>query len=116
MWGRTNRLLSFHMTRTTDETTCPTFFLLLRVFLDARTRLPSRCLVISEIYIQTHRLTGGISEVRRSDGLRCYDIHDNFHKDWSRHSEVDKGRQTHRQRQQDDSIAALNFFRVRKLG
>jgi hypothetical protein len=33
------------------------------------------------IHIQTHRLTGGIYEARRWDGLRCYDIQANFHKD-----------------------------------
>jgi hypothetical protein len=34
---------------------------------------------------------GGIYEVRRSDELSCLDIHTKFHKDWFRHSEVDKG-------------------------
>jgi hypothetical protein len=31
---------------------------------------------------------GGIYEVRRSDGLKCYDMHIKFHKDWFNHSYV----------------------------
>jgi hypothetical protein len=31
------------------------------------------------VHIQTHRLTGEIYEVCRSDGLRCHDIHTKFH-------------------------------------
>jgi hypothetical protein len=38
------------------------------------------------IHIKTHRLIGGIYEVRHWDGLRCHDIHTKFHKDWLRHS------------------------------
>jgi hypothetical protein len=30
----------------------------------------------------------GVYEVRRSDGLRCHDVHTRFHKDWFRHSKV----------------------------
>jgi hypothetical protein len=45
---------------------------------------------------QTHRLMGGIYEVRRSDGLRCHDIHTEFHKDWFMHSKVDRGIHRHR--------------------
>jgi hypothetical protein len=44
--------------------------------------LPS---VDKEINIQTHRLLGGIYEVRRSDGLICHD------KVWLRHLKVDGG-------------------------
>jgi hypothetical protein len=36
------------------------------------------------IHIQTHRLMGGIYEVRRSDVLSSHDIHTKFHKDWFR--------------------------------
>jgi hypothetical protein len=43
------------------------------------------------IDIQTHRLMGGIYEVRRWDGLRCHDIHNKFHKDWFTHTHVDGG-------------------------
>jgi hypothetical protein len=39
------------------------------------------------IHMQTHKLMGGIYEVRRWDGLRC-------HKDWLRHSKVDEGGDT----------------------
>jgi hypothetical protein len=67
--------LSFDMTRTAQKTTLPTI-LLLCVFIASGTCLPSRCLAtISGIQIYTHRLMGGIYEVRRCDGLRC-------HKDW----------------------------------
>jgi hypothetical protein len=47
---------------------------------------------------QTHRLMGGIYQVRRSDALRCYEVHTKFHKNWFRHSKVDGGggfRDTH---------------------
>jgi hypothetical protein len=43
------------------------------------------------IHIQTHRLMGGIYEVCHWDGLRCHDIHMNFHQDWFSHSKVDRG-------------------------
>jgi hypothetical protein len=33
---------------------------------------------------------GGLYEGRRRDGLRCHDIHAEFHEDWFRHSKVDK--------------------------
>jgi hypothetical protein len=42
------------------------------------------------IHIQTHRLMGRIYEVRHWDWLRCRDIHSKFHKDWFRHSNVDR--------------------------
>jgi hypothetical protein len=39
---------------------------------------------------------GRIYEVRRSDGLRCHDIHTKCHKDWFRHSKVNReDSQTH---------------------
>jgi hypothetical protein len=34
---------------------------------------------------------GGIYKVCHSDGLSCHDIHMKFHKDWFRHSKIDKG-------------------------
>jgi hypothetical protein len=42
----------------------------------------------------THRLMGGVYEMQRWDGLRCHDIHTEFHKDWFRHSDVNRGRFT----------------------
>jgi hypothetical protein len=36
-------------------------------------------------------LMEGIYEVRPSDGLRWHDIHTRVHKDWFRHSKVDRG-------------------------
>jgi hypothetical protein len=42
------------------------------------------------MHIQIHRLTGEIYEVCRWDGLRCHDIHTKFHKDWFRHSKIDR--------------------------
>jgi hypothetical protein len=47
-------------------------------------------------------LMGGIYELRRLDGVMCQDIrvHTKFHKDWSRHSKVNRGdihRHTHTQ-------------------
>jgi hypothetical protein len=87
----------------------PTILLLLLVFIDAGTCLPSGCLamkggitlpslcltMIGEIYIETHRLMGGIHEVRRWDGLRCYDIHTKFNKNRFRHSKVNRGIHRH---------------------
>jgi hypothetical protein len=34
------------------------------------------------LQIQTHKLMGGIHEVRFCDGLGCRDIHTRFHKYW----------------------------------
>jgi hypothetical protein len=31
------------------------------------------------IHIQTHKLMGGIYEVRRCDWVRCHDVHTEFH-------------------------------------
>jgi hypothetical protein len=36
-------------------------------------------------------LMGGIYKVRRSDGLKCHDIHTKIHEDWYRHSKIDVG-------------------------
>jgi hypothetical protein len=40
----------------------------------------------SNVRIRRHRLMGGIYEVRRSDGLRCHE----FHEDYFRHSGVSR--------------------------
>jgi hypothetical protein len=64
------------------------------------------------LHIWTLRLMGGIYEVSRWDGLRYYDIHTKFHKDWFRHSKANRG-ETHRQ--QRDLISLLYFFKIRKL-
>jgi hypothetical protein len=75
----------------THRHTLPTV-LLLRVFFAAGTCLTSSCLeTIGGIYIQTHRLMGWICEVRYCDGLRCRDIHIEFHKARFRHSNVNGG-------------------------
>jgi hypothetical protein len=44
-------------------------------------------------HVQTHRLIGGICEVRRWNGLRCHDnlIRTKFHKNWFRHSKFNSG-------------------------
>jgi hypothetical protein len=34
---------------------------------------------------------GRIYELRRSDGLRCHDIHAKFNEDWCSHSNVNRG-------------------------
>jgi hypothetical protein len=43
------------------------------------------------LHIQTHRLMGGIYEVRHWHGLTCHDIHIKFHKDWFMHWKVIRG-------------------------
>jgi hypothetical protein len=53
---------------------------------------------------------GGIYELRRSDGLRCHDMHINVHKDWFRHSQVDRG-YSQTQRQHSDLINLHLFFK-----
>jgi hypothetical protein len=49
----------------------------------------------SRIHIQTHKLMGGIYEVSCWDGLRCNDVHTNFHKDWFSHSKINGGIHRH---------------------
>jgi hypothetical protein len=45
--------------------------------------LRSRCVAtVLWIYIQRHRLMGGIYELRRWDGIKCHDIYTKFHKYW----------------------------------
>jgi hypothetical protein len=54
---------------------------------------------------------GGIYEVPLWDGLRCHDIHTEFHKYWFRHSNVNRGRYTH-----TDSMGLASFSNTfRKL-
>jgi hypothetical protein len=60
------------------------------------------------IHIQTHRVMGGIYEVRRCYGLICYDIHTKFHKDLFRNSEDDGVVYTDTQR--GDLISLLLFL------
>jgi hypothetical protein len=55
------------------------------VFIVTVTSLLIHCLAM----IQTHRLMGVIYEVHRFDGLRCHDIHTEFHNNWYSHSKVD---------------------------
>jgi hypothetical protein len=65
----------------------------------------------SGIQTWTSRLMGGIYEyeVCRLVGLRCYEIHTKFHKNWFSHSEVStRDSQTHRQH--GDNISVLLFF------
>jgi hypothetical protein len=82
---------SLRMMLTMQKMTCP-LILLLCVFVAVRTCLLSRCLaMIRGIYIQTHRLVGGIYKVHHWDGFRRHDIHTEFHKDQFRHSKVVRG-------------------------
>jgi hypothetical protein len=48
---------------------------------------------------------GGIYEVCGWNGLKCRDILSNFHKDWYRHSKVDRGDKQH-----GDRISLYLFF------
>jgi hypothetical protein len=67
---------------------------------------------------------GSIYELRIWDGVRCYDIHTKFHKDWFWHSEINwegdartaTQTQTHTHRLEDDFISLLLFFKTRKVG
>jgi hypothetical protein len=68
----------------------------------------------SNMHIQTHRLMGDIYEVRRSDGLRCHDIHTKFYQDWFSHSKVDKGGFTDTQTAW--CISLLLFFQHKESG
>jgi hypothetical protein len=54
--GRTNYLLFFDMTRTTQKTMCPTIFVLLHVFTAMGISLPRRYLAMAEgIHIERHK-------------------------------------------------------------
>jgi hypothetical protein len=63
-------------------------------------------------HIQTHRLTGGIYEVRSWVELRCHVIHTKFYRDWLKHSKVD-GEDTQIRTQQNDLINLLLWLWVR---
>jgi hypothetical protein len=68
------------------------------------------------IHIQTHRLMGGIYEIRRWDGLRCHDIYTKFHKDWLRPSKVDMGGYMGIQEAWWSLKPTFTFFEIRKVG
>jgi hypothetical protein len=61
------------------------------------------------LYMQTHRLMGGMCELCHWDDLRCHDIHTKFHKDWFSHSEVNR-RDSYAHRQQGNLISLLLVF------
>jgi hypothetical protein len=52
---------------------------------------------------------GEIYEVRRWGGLRCHDMCTKFHKEWLRHSKVNKG-DTQKHRENGDLINLILFF------
>jgi hypothetical protein len=85
--GYTRHTLPFDTTRTAQKTMRPTILLLL-VFVDLGTCLPSPCsaMVGRGGYTYRHKVMEGINEVCRWDRLRCHDIHTKFHTDWFRHS------------------------------
>jgi hypothetical protein len=104
----------------------PTIPLLLHVFNATGTCLPSHCLAMKRgihfteplpsndkgLHIQTHRLMGAIYEVHHSDGLRCHDIHTKSHKDWFRHSKVNRqDSQTHREHVNSHKLTLI-FFKM----
>jgi hypothetical protein len=70
------------------------------------------------INIGKRRLMEGIYEIRLCEELMCYDVHTKFHKDWFRHSEVDKGdAQTQTQREHVDllRLPLFFFFKIREV-
>jgi hypothetical protein len=109
--GRTDRLFSFirhgpHRKRRVQK------------FFHCCTCIRCHCNVFTQplpgndrrIHIETHRLMGGIYEVRRWDGFSCHYIHTKFHNNWFSHSNVNKGdTQTYR-RQHGHRISLLSFF------
>jgi hypothetical protein len=64
-----------------------------------------------EMHIQTHRLMGGIYEVRRSYGLRCHDVHATFYEDGSEIQKFQKGGGTYTHIQNGDSIRPQTIAR-----
>jgi hypothetical protein len=54
-------------------------------------------------------LTGGIYDVRRTDGFMWHDNFTRFHEDWYRRSEVNRGN-TQAHRQHGDIISPLLVF------
>jgi hypothetical protein len=107
-------ILRFDMDRV-DNDTSNNSSIVACVLVAAVTFLPNPCLAMIRVYTQTHRLMGGIYEVRRLDGLRCHDIHAKFHKNWFSHSKVGKG-DTQTYREHGDRISLLSFFKRRKVG
>jgi hypothetical protein len=98
---------SFDKTRSALKTMRPTILLLIRLVAAAGTRSPSRCLAPkgrihlteplschNRIHADTHRLMGGVYEIRRWDWLGCRHTRTKFHKDSFSHSEVYGGRYT----------------------
>jgi hypothetical protein len=93
-WGRIKHLFSFDMTWTTKKMMHPKILLLLHVSIVVVKFLPSCCLAMTRGYTYRHRQMGEIHEVCCWDGLRCHELHTQFHKDWFRHLKVDSGRFT----------------------
>jgi hypothetical protein len=58
------------------------------LFVAAVTFLPTLPSNDRGIHIQTYRLMGGIYEACRWDELRCHDIHNKFHKNWLKPSNL----------------------------
>jgi hypothetical protein len=80
MGGYTHsRTLVWYMKWAVQVTMSQIILLLLLLFVAAAASLPSRSLAT---YTYTHRLMGGIYEVRRWDGLSCYDTHTKFYEEW----------------------------------
>jgi hypothetical protein len=109
---RQTHRLSFDKTWTTQKMTCTIILLLLHVFIVMGTCSLSHCLATkggiqftkplpSNDRRDTHTDTqtdGGIYEVCLWDWLRCHDRHTKFHKNWLRHSKVDRGIHAHTDR------------------
>jgi hypothetical protein len=62
------------------------------------------------VHIQTHRLMGGMCEIRRRDGLRCHAVHTNFIKAGSDIQKVNT------QTESDRISLLLFFFKIREVG
>jgi hypothetical protein len=130
--GRTNRLLflisqgPYRKRRVQNSSTVTCVFVAAVTFLRSRCLANSR-LIFTEplptndrrIHTKTHALMVGISEVRRSDGLRCHYIYiyiyiytASFRKFGSATRKLIRG--THRLH--GDRISLLSFFKIRKAG
>jgi hypothetical protein len=100
--------------RQTHRHTRPTILLLLRVFIDEGTCFPSRCLAMKVgIHIQTHRLIGGIYEVRRWDVLRCHNIHTKVHWTGSGNQKLIGGGGGLQTDSMEIARVYINFFKIR---
>jgi hypothetical protein len=72
-------------------------------------------LLTSNIGGEGHALMGGIYEVQHWDMLSCHGIHTKFHKDWFRHSKVDR-EHTHTVKESKvTSLAYFYFFKIWKV-